>query len=115
MFPSLIVLPFSRSDSNQVVVVKCERRDRIDNEREILRRFSPVASSLRPLVDEIEEPPEPPALVLKHLDDNLLHASNTKKLSRWEVKHVARTVLEALATLHAQGYVHTGTPSIHRR
>ncbi|KAF1951620.1 kinase-like protein [Byssothecium circinans] len=59
---------------------------------------------IRPLLDQIEEPP---ALVLKFLHDNLLKASNMKRLERPEIKFVARGVLEALNIFHEAGYVHT--------
>ena len=74
-------------------------------ERDILKRFQTV-SSLRRLIDEIQDPP---LLVLEHLDSNLLIESAKKKLQSSEVKHVAKTVLQALAALHEEGMVHTGT------
>ncbi|MCJ1387018.1 hypothetical protein MMC17_010147 [Xylographa soralifera] len=74
------------------------------NERDILKRFQTV-SSLRRLIDEIQDPP---LLVLEHLDSNLLIESATKKLQSSEVKHVAKAVLQALAALHEEGIVHTG-------
>lgn len=58
------------------------------------------------MVDEIQEPA---ALVLEHLDDNLLNASNSKRLGRLDIKFLARKVLEALNMFHGAGYVHTGT------
>jgi hypothetical protein len=66
---------------------------------------------MRPVLDEIAEPP---ALVLKHLDDDLLQASNAKTLTRPEIKFVARRVLEALDMLHQDGFVHTGMYLSHR-
>jgi casein kinase II subunit alpha len=60
---------------------------------------------IRPLLDQIEEPP---ALVLRFLQDNLLKASNMRRLERSEIKFVARGVLEALSVFHEAGYVHTG-------
>lgn len=47
--------------------------------------------------------------MLKYLDDNLLNASNLKRLERSDIKFVAKTVLETLELLHEAGYVHTGT------
>jgi serine/threonine protein kinase len=93
-------------------VIKSVRHFRLQNERDVLKRFQARAPSLRPLIDEIEDPSDPPALVLKHLDDDLLHASAAKKLTRLEVKYVMRKVLEALAVLHEDGYVHTGMVSL---
>jgi casein kinase II subunit alpha len=46
--------------------------------------------------------------LLKYLDDNLLNASNAKKLERADIKYVARNILQALEALHRRGYVHTG-------
>lgn len=43
------------------------------------------------------------------LDDNLLNASNSKRLKRLDVKLVAKRVLEALNVFYEAGYVHTGT------
>lgn len=49
------------------------------------------------------------ALVLEYLDDNLLDVCGRTRLEGSEVKVVARTVLEALALLHENGFVHTGS------
>ena len=92
----------------QTVVIKSVRHFRLQNERDVLRRFQGRTPSLRPLLDEIEEPSDPPALVLKHLDDDLSSAAETQRLTRKEIKYVARRVLEALKVLHEDGYVHTG-------
>jgi hypothetical protein len=59
------------------------------------------------LIDEIEDPPDPPALVLKHLDDDCDSATQRPTI-KFEIKHVAKKVLEALNVLHGDGYVHTG-------
>ncbi len=64
------------------------------------------------MIDEIEEPSDPPALVLKYLDDDVSNASSAKKLTRPEVKYVIRNVLETLQVLHEDGYVHTGMTSL---
>lgn len=61
------------------------------------------------MIDEIKDPSEPPAIVLKHLQDDLLQASIKKTLSKRELKYVARRILEALKVLHEDKYVHTGT------
>ena len=97
----------SRNQSEKPVVIKSIRHFRLDNERDVLKRFQSRAPSLRPLIDEIEGPSGPPALVLKHLDDDLLHASATEKLNSLEAKYVIRKVLEALAVLHEDDFVHT--------
>ncbi|ESZ92264.1 serine/threonine protein kinase [Sclerotinia borealis F-4128] len=93
--------------SDQTVVIKSVRHFRLDNERDILKRFQFRTPSLRPLLDKIEDPSDPPALVLKHLDDDLLNASAAQRLTRLEIKHVAKCVQEALKVFHEDGYVHT--------
>ena len=60
---------------------------------------------IRQMIDNIESPS---SLVLEYLDDNLLDVCSRKKLEGSDVKVVARTVLEALAVLHENGFVHTG-------
>jgi serine/threonine protein kinase len=60
------------------------------------------------LIDEIVDPVAPPAIVLKHLEDDLLTASGAKKLSGREIRYVSKRILEALKVLHEDGYVHTG-------
>ncbi|PYH92990.1 putative serine/threonine protein kinase [Aspergillus ellipticus CBS 707.79] len=58
--------------------------------------------------DEIQEPAEPPIIILKHLDDHLLNLSQTNApLNRTELKYIARCILEALTLLHKDGYVPT--------
>jgi casein kinase II subunit alpha len=87
------------------VVVKTALKHRLDNEREVLKHFQ-GRSCIRQLVDEIQEPA---ALVLEHLGNNLLSASNSKILGRPDIKLIAKRVLEALNMFHEAGYVHTGT------
>ena len=70
----------------------------------MLKRFRHV-SSLRRLVDEVQDPP---LLVLEHLDSNMLIESGVKKLQSSDVKHVVKVVLTALTALHEEGIVHTG-------
>ena len=101
------------SDSNQqedaVVVKSVEGHWRLQNECDILRRFQSRTPSLRALVDEIEDPDEPVAIILKYLDDDVTRASRKQRLTRQEIKHIAKNVLEALQVLYEDGYVHTGT------
>ncbi|KKZ61726.1 hypothetical protein EMCG_03755 [[Emmonsia] crescens] len=95
--------------SNKVghtVMIKSAPHFRIGNERDILRKYQTKAH-LRPLIDEIVHPADPPAIVLKYLDDDLLNASNTKKLNPREIRYVSQRILEALQVLHEDGYVHT--------
>jgi hypothetical protein len=65
---------------------------RVKNELDPLRRFQSRTSCLRPLIDEIEDPPEATTIVLKYLDNDLLQATRKLPLSRREVKHVSRCV-----------------------
>ncbi|EZF98638.1 serine/threonine protein kinase [Trichophyton rubrum MR1459] len=98
----------ARTCDNKQVVVKAVNHSRIHNERDVLRRFQHNSPFIRPLLDEIEEPSTPPAIVLKHVDDDLLNASDTQRLTRSEVKYVAKKVLEAISAFHEGGFVHTG-------
>ncbi|KAL2865589.1 putative serine/threonine protein kinase [Aspergillus lucknowensis] len=45
---------------------------------------------IRPLLDEVQDPAEPPIIMLKHLDDYLLNSSIKKRLHQKELKYVAR-------------------------
>ena len=74
---------------------------------DVLTRFQPHASLIRPQIDEIVEASDPPAIVLKHLDDNLMNASATQKLTKREVKYVAERILEAPAVIHNYNYMLT--------
>lgn len=62
-------------------------------------------------MDEISEPSEPSSIVLEYMDSDLLTESNQDRLSRPEIKRVARATLEVLKVLHADGLVHTGMDS----
>jgi serine/threonine protein kinase len=106
-----LVLKFTlnRSQANESVVVKgVEGHPRVENERDVIKRFQHRSPYLRPLLDEIEEPSDPAIIVLKHLDSHLLTESIQKALTRNEIKYVSKRILEALKVLHDDGYVHTG-------
>lgn len=90
------------------------RHRRLENERDVLKRFQGRAPGLRELVDEIEGAEEAPAIVLKHPDDDALNVSSARRFTRAEVKYVAKTVLEALEVLHGEGFVHTGMSEFNR-
>jgi serine/threonine protein kinase len=62
----------------------------------------------RPVIDKVEYQSSRPAVVVKYFDDDLAGASAEKELTRPEIKHVAKKVLEALKVLHEDGYIHTG-------
>ncbi|QSS66602.1 serine/threonine protein kinase [Histoplasma capsulatum] len=70
-------------------------------------RFQGQTPFIRPLLDEIVDPPDPPAIILRHLDNHLLNPSNSRTLTSREIKYVARRILEALKLLHGEGFVHT--------
>jgi serine/threonine protein kinase len=83
----------------------------VDNEQDVLKRFQNRTSYVRPLIDEIIEPSNPTAMVLKRLDGHLLSASSKPRLKRKEIKHVSKCILETLKVLHENNYIHTGSMS----
>lgn len=97
-------LTLNRSSKLGKVIIKSAPKYRLDNERDVLKHFH-ARPGIRQLLDEIQDPP---SLVLKHLDDNLLSASNSKRLENPEIKFIAKRILEALQAFHEDGYVHTG-------
>ncbi|KAK3363696.1 kinase-like domain-containing protein [Lasiosphaeria hispida] len=98
----------ARNQVNERCIVKSIRGHwRLRNEADIVKRYQPETPFIRPLVDEIHEPVDPPSIILRYLDSDLLAESNKKRLSRPEIKQVARCVLEALRVLHRDGMVHT--------
>jgi serine/threonine protein kinase len=44
---------------------------------------------------------------LRYLDDHLLNASVSQRLTKLEIRYVARRILEALKVLHEDNFVHT--------
>ncbi|WQF78552.1 Putative serine/threonine-protein kinase, active [Colletotrichum destructivum] len=80
---------------------------RLQNEANIFRRYQPKTPFLRPMIDEVHKPADPPSIVLRHLDSELLTESRRRRLSRPEIKHVAMCLLKALLVLHKDGMVHT--------
>ncbi|RMD41377.1 hypothetical protein DV735_g3756, partial [Chaetothyriales sp. CBS 134920] len=97
-----------RNQSDEKCIVKSIRGHwRLQNEADVLNHYQSRTPFLRPLVDEIQEPADPPSIVLKHLDTDMLTESNKQRLSRPEIKQVAKSVLEALRVLHKDGMVHT--------
>ena len=93
-----------RSSNLDKVIINSAPKYRLDNERDVLKHFH-ARPGIRQLLDETQDPP---SLVLKHLDDNLLTASNLKRLEIPEIKLIAKRILEALQVPHEDGYVHTG-------
>lgn len=99
----------NRNEHQKKFIIKSDTNWRLQNECDLLKHFQHRTPYLRPVVDEIVEPAEPPTIVLRWLDDDIRRASFAQRLTRGEVKYVARRVLEALSALHEDGYVHTGT------
>lgn len=63
-----------RNTSNEKCIVKSIRGHwRLQNEAEILKRYQSKTPFLRPIVDGIQEPADPPSIVLKHLDSVLIN------------------------------------------
>ncbi|KAI9714680.1 MAG: hypothetical protein M1812_006345 [Candelaria pacifica] len=99
---------FATNHAEETVVIKgVEGHPRVDNEAAVLRRFQDRTPYLLPLIDDIEDPPSPPIIVLKYLEDHLLHASIEKPLNRKELKYVSKRILEALKVLHDDSYIPT--------
>ena len=95
---------YSRDTAHQRFTVKTASGWPLKNERDVLEAVHDNPY-IRPLIDTSDEPP---SLILKYLDDNLLNVSNAKTLDRTEIKYVAWNLLQALEALHSRGYVHTG-------
>ncbi|KAL1878804.1 hypothetical protein VTK73DRAFT_7561 [Phialemonium thermophilum] len=99
----------ARDDNGKNAIIKSIRGHwRLQNEASVLKRYQTRSPYLRPLVDEIQVPLDPPSIVLRYLDNDLLSESNQRRLSRPQIKQVARAILEALKVLHKDGMVHTG-------
>jgi hypothetical protein len=88
-----------------VVVKSVAGHWRLHNERDVLKRFQARAPTLRPLLDEIEDPAEPSAIVLKYLDDDLTKASRKQRLTRQEIKYVAKECARSPPSA-TQGWLH---------
>jgi hypothetical protein len=103
----------AHNQSKESCIVKSIRGHwRLQNEADILARYQPTTRFIRPLIDKIVDPLDPPSIVLKHLDSELRTESKRKRLTRPEIKQVAKCILEALLPLHKDGMVHTGKFSI---
>jgi hypothetical protein len=57
------------------VIESVQDYPRVENERNVLKRFQHRTPYLRPLIDEIDEPPVPMTIALKYLQGDLLDAS----------------------------------------
>ncbi|KAI0097929.1 STE/STE20 protein kinase [Nemania sp. FL0031] len=102
------VVWLARNQKNDPVIVKSvSGHPRVENERDVLKRFQPRSPYLRPLIDEIQDPAEPATIVLKHLESDLMETSIQQPLNKKEIKYVLKRILEALSVMHEDGYVHT--------
>jgi len=95
----------SNSQARKVIIKTASPKGWLENERDVLKHFH-TCPYIRQLLDETKTPP---SLILQHLDDNLLHASNVKTLESSDVKFAAKRLLQAIQALHEDGYTHTGT------
>lgn len=102
---SILLTCPSDSQTSRNVIVKTAPGFLLINERDIFKRFQAV-SPFRGLVDDVQDPR---SLILEYLDSNLLIESAAKRLQSSEVKHIAKAILQALAALHEEGIVYTGT------
>ncbi|KAL5329140.1 hypothetical protein ACEPPN_002650 [Leptodophora sp. 'Broadleaf-Isolate-01'] len=99
---------FAKKQAGETVVIKgVQGHPRVENERNVLKRFQDRTPYLRPSIDEIKDPSDPSTIVLRYLEDHLLNASIKKTLNRKELNFVSRRILEALKVLHEEYYVHT--------
>lgn len=76
----------SNLDKQKCIIKGIAGHWRLQNEADILKRYQDKTPYLRPLIDEIQEPAEPPSIVLRYLDTDLLRESNKQRLSRPEIK-----------------------------
>ncbi|EFQ36556.1 serine/threonine protein kinase [Colletotrichum graminicola] len=98
----------ARDHNKSKCIVKSIRGHwRLQNEANVLERYQSKTPFLRPIIDKVIEPTDPPSIILRHLDSELLTESKKKRLTRPEIKQVARCILEALLILHKDGMVHT--------
>lgn len=101
---SLFTERLSSNAAQKLVVLKCASDVRLQREREILQQFAGNAH-IRQLVDWSKEPT---LLVLEHLETDALRYSSEAKISRQNIKLIARSILSALESLHAKSIAHTG-------
>ncbi|WPG97786.1 Hypothetical protein R9X50_00056700 [Acrodontium crateriforme] len=85
------------------VVLKCAPETRLQREKDILQEFAGNAF-IRQLIDCGKETP---CLVLEHLESDALTCSSKERMSKQDIKLIARSILSALDSLHAKGIVHT--------
>jgi casein kinase II subunit alpha len=101
---SVFTKPTFSSTAHEQVVIKCAPEIRLQREKGILQQCE-GDTFIRQLVDHAKEPP---CLILEHLQSDALKLSGQATMSRQDVKFIARSILSALASLHAKGIAHTG-------
>jgi len=102
----------ARNQTQKLTVIKAQQGHHGGtNERNVLKKLQHRSPFIRPMIEEIQGPDLPLTIALEYLDTTISEASAGKALNRKELKHVSRSVLEALQSLHDDGYVHAG---IHR-
>jgi hypothetical protein len=70
------ILKITRNHLQELVVIESvQDHPRVENERNVLKRFQHRTPYLRPLIDGIDEPPVPVTIALKYLQGDLLDAS----------------------------------------
>ncbi|PYH87919.1 kinase-like protein, partial [Aspergillus ellipticus CBS 707.79] len=98
------------SENKEKVILKTTTASRLQTEKSALLYLQYKTPHVRPLVDDLSgESDLPPTLVLKQMDDDVLAASTTDQWPLWrpDIKYIAKGVLEALAVIHEEGWVHT--------
>lgn len=63
---------------------------RLQNEAKVLKLYQSKTPFIRPIIDEIVDPTDPPTIVLRYLDSQLLTESRKRRLTRPEIKQVAK-------------------------
>ncbi|RMZ01932.1 hypothetical protein D0862_06193 [Hortaea werneckii] len=84
-------------------VLKCASPKRLQREKQVLQRFKGDAC-IRQLLDSSEDSP---CLVLEHLQEDALRSVTKASISRQNIRTIARSILSALESLHANGIIHT--------
>jgi serine/threonine protein kinase len=95
-------------ESENCIVKSIRGHWRLQNEAKILELYQSKTPYIRPIIDKIIDPTDPPAIVLRYLDSQLLTESRKQRLTRPEIKQVAKCILKALQPLHKDKIVHTG-------
>ncbi|KKZ64790.1 hypothetical protein EMCG_09310 [[Emmonsia] crescens] len=101
------------AQNKQTVIIKSVQHFHLENKQDVLKHFQIQSPFFHSLLDEIINPADPPAIVLKHLDNHLLNASASRELAIIEIKYIAKSILEGLKLLHSEGFVHIDNVHVH--